>query len=85
MSDVTPNDYEPSDGVGYNGIDECPHCGQSLHPEDHAGIVYDSDGVEYEHITETDPTDRPFFCPNCWDELEANRKAQENQQLGDFA
>jgi hypothetical protein len=87
MTDGTlPSDYDASDGMGDNGIEQCPHCGQSYSPNGgHTGPVYDDRGREYETHLDTDPGDAPFFCPDCWPELEANRKASENKQLEDFA
>jgi len=84
MSDATPSDYEVEDGLNDGAIDQCPHCGQSLYPHDHSGPVYDPNGREYHGIMDTDPKDGPFFCRECWRELDANRKQQENQTLGDY-
>lgn len=87
MSDTTlPSDYDTGDGWNEEqGCEQCPHCGTVYSPNSgHVGPVYDSDGREYEFHLDTDPGDGPFFCPDCWDELDANRRATENRQLTEY-
>lgn len=84
MSETTPDDYQASDGVDDALVDQCPHCERSLHPDIYHGLVYKSDGTEYEHIMDTDAIDRPFFCPDCFKELDANRKANQHKTLGEY-
>lgn len=83
----TPGSYTEADGWDDKyGVDKCPHCNEphwgSVSPE---GTIYDKHGRKYDNIFNTDTSDGPFFCPDCWRELEANRKADENQSLGEFA
>jgi len=85
MTDAIPSDYDSRDGIGDGAIDICAHCERSLHPHDYSGTVYDTDGREYDHITDTDPNNRPFFCGDCWEELERNRNQQENATLGEWS
>ena len=82
----TPDDYDKSDGFNeQNGIEECPHCGVHYSGNGgHLGEVYDTNGRQYEQIYDSNPGDGPFFCSDCWDELEANRRAQENHGLTDY-
>lgn len=87
MTDTLPSDYDTQDGWDDdNGIDVCPHCELVYSPNGgHMGEVFDQSGRKYEHYLNTEPGDGPFFCPDCWDELETNRKASENNSLEDFA
>lgn len=79
----TVSDYEPKDGFNSeNGMDQCPHCREDFAPVGDPCLT--KDGQRYDHITDTEPSNRPFFCPECWDELETNRKQKENQTLGDY-
>ena len=81
-----PSDYDGEDGFGDDGLEKCPYCDKQLGGETgHNGEVYDSNGRRYDHLLNTEPGSGPFFCPECWSELEANQKASENQSLGDFA
>jgi len=79
-----PGDYDASDGIGDGGIEQCPHCGTSYDLGNHTGPVYDSSGRKYGNLLDTDPGNGPFFCPECWPELEANRKATKHRQLHDY-
>jgi hypothetical protein len=81
-----PSDYSIEDGFSENGMEKCPHCEQQFGGESgHHGTVYDQQGREYEYFLNTDSGKGPFFCPECWPELEANRNAEQNHGLGDFA
>lgn len=81
---VLPRDYDPSDGV-QDGLDACPHCDRTLAGEGgYHGAVYRQDGTRYEHILDTDASNRPFFCKGCWAVLEANRRAEENHSLTNY-
>ncbi|WP_256545384.1 hypothetical protein [Halobellus inordinatus] len=82
-----PSDYDAEDGFDSSrGVDTCPHCGVELAPQTgrHAP-VFDQAGRKYGTIFDTDPMDRPFFCEECWQELDANQKASENESLERFA
>lgn len=83
---TTPNDYDASDGWDdEEGAECCPHCGQVWHMESGAkGPVFTNDGREYEYYTESDPGDGPFFCADCYADLDANRKRQQHRTLGEF-
>lgn len=81
----TPSDYDADDGLQDNLLEKCPHCDCQLGgAAAYMGPVYDSDGTEYKYITATDPADRPFFCANCWPELEANRRKAKNTSLTEY-
>ncbi|RLM88161.1 hypothetical protein D3D02_13195 [Halobellus sp. Atlit-38R] len=82
-----PSDYDAEDGFDSSrGVDTCRHCGVELAPQTgrHAP-VFDQAGRKYGMIFDTDPMDRPFFCEECWQELDANQKASENESLERFA
>jgi len=79
---VVPSDYDGDDGWGENGLEQCPHCGDQLGGE--AGRhedVYDQRGRHFEYFLDTDSSKGPFFCPECWEELDRNRKAAKNDSL----
>lgn len=87
MSDTVPSDYDPHDGWDDEfGCDQCPHCETGLWPNTgYDDVVIDQDGNRYEHITDTELYDAPFFCPDCWDELETNRRAAENAAITEWS
>lgn len=87
MSEPTTDDYDKSDGWSdEQGCEICPHC-ELLYSGNggYMGTVYDSRGRQYEHFYDTDPGQGPFFCPDCFEELDTNRKAAENATLEGFA
>ena len=81
-----PSDYDKDDGWNeQNGLEECPHCGKQLGGETgHHGEVYDANGRRYDHLLNTEPGNGPFFCPECWPELKANKNAQEHKTLDKY-
>lgn len=86
MTGKLPSDYTAEDGCKDNGTEKCPHCGLEYSGEGgYHATVFDQQGREYANFLDTDPGKGPFFCPECWDELETNKKASENQSLGDYA
>ena len=89
MSDdvTTPDDYDASDGYDdERGLECCAHCQMAFGGQSgHHGAVYTKAGRRFEAFFNSDPMDAPLFCPDCWDELDANRRAVENHGLGDFA
>lgn len=85
MTDALPEDFDPEDGIDDGAIDCCPVCERSLHPNGYNGPVFDQEGRRYEHLTDTDAANRPFFCADCWPQLKANRNAETNQTLDAFA
>jgi len=83
---TTLDDYSVEDGTRDNGLDQCPHCQQKFGGHDGSfGAVVDSNGRTFDNIYETDPNKGPWFCPDCFDELETNRKSAENVTLDAFA
>lgn len=87
MTDApTPSDYDIEDGWDDDGgLEQCAHCERQFSGEGgYHGTVYDQAGREYEYFLNTDSGNAPFFCPDCWPELKANRRARENQSLAAF-
>lgn len=82
----TPASYGADDGYDDSrGIDMCPHCETALSANDGiVGPVYDKQGRAFETIYDTDPTERPFFCPDCFAELDRNEKRQTNATLNQY-
>jgi len=82
----TPDDYDADNGYhDGKGVDQCPHCPKIFsHNQGYWGTVYDQQGTEYDDILETDPTDGPFFCADCWDELSTNLRQSEHNTLEEF-
>jgi hypothetical protein len=79
---VVPSDYDSDDGWGDNGLEQCPHCGDQLGGESgRHEDVYDQRGRHFEYFLDTDSSKGPFFCPDCWDELDRNQKAEQNDTL----
>lgn len=85
MSDPVPSDYDASDGWDESGEEQCPHCEGSIWPERYSGAVIDKQGRRYEHFTDTEPGTGPFFHPVCWDELETNRRAEQNASITEWS
>lgn len=83
----TPQDYDAEDGWDDDsGIEVCPHC--ETHLGGQGGIhgpVVDQRGREFESLYDTEPGAGPYFCTECWPELEAEQRSQENHGLSDFA
>lgn len=86
MTDDLPGDYTSQDGWNEEqGVEQCPRCETKFTANGgHIGEVYDSSGRRYEHFLDTEAGTGPFFCPDCWEVLETNRKQSENQTLGAF-
>jgi len=86
MSDgaVVPSDYDKGDGFNEdNGLWECPRCGVIYSGNGgYIGPVYDQQGHEYDTYLDTTPGQGPWFCADCWAELEVNQKQAENATLG---
>lgn len=82
-----PHDYTIEDGYDeQSGLELCPCCGVKYSANGgYMGAVFDQDGQRYGIIYDSDPDGGPFFCADCWDELDINRKAAENRTLEDFA
>lgn len=82
-----PNDYDPSDGFNDSkGCEQCPHCNRIYSSNGgYIGPVYDQQGTRYEFWHDTNPSESPFFCPDCWEELDANRKREENESLTEWS
>lgn len=81
-----PSDYDTEDGWNKDsGLEYCPHCEKQFGAEGgYHGTVYDQSGRRYEYFLNTEAGNGPFFCPDCWDELRVNQRAQENQSLAAF-
>ena len=86
MSQTTPEDYDHEDGFHVeSGLERCPHCKQRYSSNGlYTGPIYDQDGTEYDHYLDSDPMDGPFFCADCWVELDTNRKASEHKSLSEW-
>jgi hypothetical protein len=54
------------------GVEQCPVCGICLDPRSYTGRVVQpigyTDARVYEYLMETDPSDGPFYCQECWDD-----------------
>lgn len=81
-----PSDYDADDGWNdQQGIEMCPHCEQIYSPNGgYTDTVYDQNGTKYSHNLATDPADGPFFCESCWNELQANKNAQEHKTFDKY-
>ena len=86
MTDEIPDDYDRDDGWSDSkGVEMCPDCQVIFSPNGgYTGAVYDQQGRRFEHYSDTDPMGGPFFCPDCWELLDANKKQAEHQTLGEF-
>jgi hypothetical protein len=85
MSDTDlPSDYDPGDSAGDNGQEVCARCSVTFSGQAGThGPVFDQSGTRYESFYDTDPSSGPWFCPDCWMELEVNRKQQHHRTLTD--
>jgi len=84
MTDESFADYDPQDGLTDGLIDKCPRCDESFHPDDYDGEIVRRDGTRHDHLTDTDPADRPFFCPGCYKALRAAENASQHRTLEVF-
>jgi len=86
MTDATPDDYDSADGWSDTDdtVEVCAHCDTVLGAPNMLSPIFDQSGREFESLYATEPGDGPFFCKDCWRELDANRRANEHQQLGEF-
>jgi len=84
MTDESFADYEPADGVDDGLIDCCGRCDESFHPNTYDGEIVRQDGTRYEILTATDPGDRPFFCPGCYEAIRADETAADHRTLEVF-
>jgi len=87
QSQPLPSDYDAEDGFNdETGTDCCPHCERDFSMNGGLqGPCYDQSGQRYTIYLDSDPADAPFFCAECWRELQVNKKQDENHNLGDFA
>lgn len=83
---TTPDDYDAGDGWDETTASECcPHCETVWSPNGGMiGPAFDASGTKHESYFDTDPGDGPFFCEDCWKELDANRKRDQHRTLGEF-
>ena len=81
MTDESFADYDPLDGVDDGMIDQCGRCGESFHPNTYGGEIVRQDGTRYDILTATDPGDRPFFCPDCYETIRAAEQAEKHHTL----
>ena len=86
MTDATPSDYDKNDGWSESkGVEICPECNIVYSPNGgYTGSVYDQQGRKYKFQSNTDPANGPFFCPDCWEIVEANQKASENKSIEEY-
>jgi len=86
MTDATPDDYDSADGWSDDDetVEVCARCEMVLGNPVFKSPIYDQSGREFGNLYETEPGTGPFFCADCWHELDTNRRANEHQQLGEF-
>jgi hypothetical protein len=72
-----------------NGLEQCPTCGTYLSPPHHMGRVVQPTGptssTRYEHLSETDPADGPFYCGECWDSHCTEQAERTHWTLSEFS
>ena len=83
----TVDGYDKEDGWYKDaGIEQCPHCETPHSPNGgYVGVVFDKHGTRFDTLYESDPKQGPYFCADCFEELETNRRKQQNIGLGEFA
>lgn len=77
-----PGEYEPSDSRGGDGEECCAACGYDYWGSKRE--LFTADGTKHANLLDTDPGDKPFFCPDCWPRVDAERKRRENKTLGEY-
>jgi hypothetical protein len=81
-----PSEYDQADSIRDNGISECAECGLTFSGESgQHGETYTAEGNRYDHFLDTDPGEAPFFCPECWESVDAARKAEENRSVTEWS
>lgn len=80
-------EYDSSDGWDEDrGCECCPECGKIYSGNGgYSGPVYEMDGTRHETPYHTDPTDSPFTCENCWEQMQVRRRHEQNHGINDFA
>jgi len=83
---MTVSDYTGEDGWE-DGTEICPHCERPVGSVEsgYHGPVYNTNGDRYDHRNDTQPKKGPYFCEECWEELQINQRKEKNKPLGDFA
>lgn len=63
---INLDELEFEDGYDDSGFEICPLCGATLEGEFAKRCkVYTTDGEEYENLIDTDPSEGPFICEDC--------------------
>ena len=81
--------HESPDADGY---DICVRCGEPFGGETatlelnhtYGPVIHADTGTEYDIVMDS-PPGRPLAHPECYKELEAERNAEKNHGLGEFA
>jgi len=79
-------EYDQHDDAG---LEQCPVCGTCLAYSHYRSRVVRPTGLTsatvYEHLLETDPTDGPFYCGECWDSHCTEVRKKTHRTLTEFS
>lgn len=80
-----PDSYELDDGKQENGLEMCPRCGRTFSGNGgYSGAVHDKSGTRYEHVSDSDPGDGPFFDERCWNDMKDAKARANHSTLDQF-
>lgn len=77
-----PADLDEFDPIADNGLQQCPYCGTGHYPP--VNPIITDDGEHFDDPLDTSPG-TPWYCPDCWEDRNAEIVARQHMTLTEFA